>query len=139
MKRKLLLSGIMVLFCFLQSIAQQRTITGTVLLQNGTPLIDASVIVVGQKTGVRTGSDGTFSINVPSNAKHLEISYVGSATQKVDISTASNVMVTLVSSTQALTDVVVVGYGTVLKKDATGSVAAITTKDFNKGVIATPE
>ena len=139
MKQKLLLSSLALLFCFLQSMAQQRTITGTVISQTGTPLIDASVIVVGQKTGVRTGSDGTFSINVPANAKQLEISYVGSATQRVDVSSASNVMVTLVSSSQALTDVVVIGYGTVRKKDATGSVAAITTKDFNKGVISTPD
>ncbi|HEY9341264.1 MAG TPA: carboxypeptidase-like regulatory domain-containing protein, partial [Hanamia sp.] len=139
MKQKLLLSSLALLFCFLQSMAQQRTITGTVISQTGTPLIDASVIVVGQKTGVRTGSDGTFSINVPANAKQLEISYVGSATQRVDVSSASNVTVTLVSSSQALTDVVVVGYGSVRKKDLTGAVSSIQSKDFNKGQINSPE
>jgi iron complex outermembrane receptor protein len=139
MKQKLLLSSLAVLFCFLQSMAQQRTITGTVISQNGTLLIDASVIVVGQKTGVRTGSDGTFSINVPPHAKQLEISYVGSATQKVDISSASNVTVTLVSSSQALADVVVIGYGTVRKKDLTGAVASVQAKDFNKGTFTSPD
>ena len=73
MKQKLLLSSLIVLFCFLESMAQQRTITGTVISQTGTPLVGASVIVVGQNLGVRTGSDGTFSINVPANAKQLEI------------------------------------------------------------------
>lgn len=139
MRKKLLISCLFLLCSFLQTMAQQKTVTGTVTSTEGTPLVDASVLVVGQKTGVRTGSDGKFSINVPANAKHLEISYVGSATQRVDITTVSNVTVALVSSSQALTDVVVIGYGSVKKKDATGSVAALTTKDFNKGVIATPD
>ncbi|HEY9341209.1 MAG TPA: hypothetical protein VIQ23_06480, partial [Hanamia sp.] len=65
MKQKLLLSSLLALFCFFQSISQQRTITGTVTSNEGTPLVDASVTVVGQTTGVRTGTDGTFSINVP--------------------------------------------------------------------------
>jgi iron complex outermembrane receptor protein len=139
MKQKLLLSSLIVLFCFLESMAQQRTITGTVISQTGTPLVGASVIVVGQNSGVRTGSDGTFSINVSANAKQLEISYVGSATQRVDISAASHVTVTLQSSSQALTDVVVIGYGTVRKKDLTGAVASVQSKDFNKGTYTSPD
>ena len=139
MRKKLLLSGLLMLFCLLQTMAQQRTITGTVTSKEGTPLADASVIVAGQKIGVRTTPDGTFSINVPANAKQLQISYVGSETQKVDITSASNVNVSLSGTRQALTDVVVIGYGSVRKKDATGSVSVLSTKDFNKGVIATPE
>ena len=64
MRKKLLLSSLFMLFCLL-TMAQQRTVTGTVTSTDGTPLADASVIVVGQKTGVRTAADGTFSINVP--------------------------------------------------------------------------
>ena len=139
MRKKLLLSSLLLLFCFFQTMAQQRAITGTVTSTDGTPLVDASVIVVGQKTGVRTGADGTFSINVPTKARQLEISYVGSETQKVDISSASDVKVALVSSSQALTDVVVVGYGSVRKKDLTGAVSSIQAKDFNKGQINSPE
>ena len=66
--------------------ATTRTVTGTVTSPDGTPLADASVIVVGQKNGVRTAADGTFSINVPAKAHILQISYVGSETQKVDVS-----------------------------------------------------
>ena len=126
------------LFCLL-TMAQQRTVTGTVISKDGAPLADASVIVVGQKTGVRTGADGTFSINVPSDAKQLQISYVGSETQKVDISSASNVTVTLQASSQSLTDVVIIGYGSVRKKDLTGAVTSIKAKDFNQGSIASPD
>src|SRR5665647_681243 len=117
MRKKLLLSGMFMLFCFLQTMAQQRTITGTVSSREGTPLADASVIVVGQNAGVRTDADGTFSIKVPENAKQLQISYVGSVTQRVNITSASNVKVALESSTQALADVVIVGYGSVKKTD----------------------
>lgn len=139
MRKKLLLSSLLLLFCFLQTMAQQRAITGTVTSTDGTPLVDASVIVVGQKTGVRTGADGTFSINVPANAKQLEISYVGSTSQRVDITSASTVTVTLTSASQALNDVVVVGYGTARKKDLTGAVTSIKSKDFNQGQISSPD
>ncbi len=138
MRKKLLLGGLFMLFCLL-TIAQQRTVTGTVTSKDGTPLADASVIVVGQKTGVRTAADGTFSINVPPSAKQLQISYVGSETQRVDISSASNVTVALQASAQSLTDVVIIGYGSVKKKDLTGAVTSIKAKDFNQGVIASPD
>jgi hypothetical protein len=62
--------------------AQQRTVTGKVTSTDGTPLVGASVLVVGHKSGVTTKSDGTFSINVPQNAKQLQISYVGSETKQ---------------------------------------------------------
>jgi iron complex outermembrane receptor protein len=139
MGKKLLFSGLFLFCCILQTMAQQRTVTGKVTSTDGTPLVGASVLVVGHKSGVTTKSDGTFSINVPQNAKQLQISYVGSETKTVDISSTSNVSVSLASSATNLTDVVVVGYGTVKKKDATGSVAQLTTKDFNKGVISTPD
>ena len=84
MRKKLLLSGLFMLFCLL-SIAQTRTVTGTVTSVDGTPLADASVTVFGQKTCVRTGTDGTFSINLPASAHILQVSYVGSETQRVDV------------------------------------------------------
>ncbi len=139
MRKKLLLSVVFLLCCFLQTMAQQRTVTGTVTSSDGTPLVDASVVVVGQKTGVRTGENGTFSINVPANAKQLEISYVGSATQRVDISSTSAVNVALTNTAANLTDVVVIGYGTARKKDLTGAVSSIKSENFNKGLITSPD
>jgi iron complex outermembrane receptor protein len=135
MRKKLLLSGLFLFCCILQSFAQQRTVTGKVTSTDGTPLVGASVVVVGQKAGVTTGSDGTFSIDVPENAKQIQVSYVGAETQKVDISSTSNVTVTLTMTSANLTDVVVIGYGTSRKRDLTGSVISVQPKDFNQGVI----
>lgn len=118
--------------------AQNRTITGKVISADGAPLADASVIVAGYKTGVRTSADGSFSITVPPGAKQLQISYVNSVTQKIDISSVSNVTAVMQSSAKALTDVVVIGYGTVSKKDLTGSVSTVSAKDFQKGSIISP-
>lgn len=139
MRQKLMLSLLLMLFSFLQTFAQQRTITGQITDSSGAPLSDASVVVVGQKTGVRTDANGNFTINVAPSAKQLRVSYVGSQTRTLDITGTSNVNITLNSSTESLANVVVVGYGSKKIKDATGSVAAVTTKDFNKGVISTPE
>ena len=139
MRKKLLLSGIVMLFCFLQTMAQQRIVTGTVTSKEGIPLADASVTIVGQKTGVRTAADGTFSIPVPPKANVLQVSYVGSETQRVDISQLSSVQVVLQSAAQALTDVVIIGYGSARKKDLTGAVTSIKAKDFNQGMINSPD
>lgn len=139
MRKKLLLSAVFLFFCLFQTMAQQRTVTGTVTSSDGTPLADASVIVVGQKTGVRTDESGSFSITVPANAKQLEISYVGSEPKRVDITSTSNVSVTLTNTAANLSDIVVIGYGTARKKDLTGAVTSIKSEDFNKGLITAPD
>jgi TonB-dependent starch-binding outer membrane protein SusC len=125
MRKKLLLSGLFVLFCIAQSIAQQRTVTGKVTSAYGTPLSGASVLVVGQKTGERTNTDGTFSIKVPANAKILEISYVGYEPFRVSIVDQNNVAVSLQESSTSLNAVVVTGYSSQRVKDITGSVAVV--------------
>src|SRR3978361_1884623 len=135
MRQKLTLSILLMLFSFLQLMAQQRTVTGKVTDATGNAVSDASVLVVGQKTGTRTDAQGNFSISVSPTAKQLRVSYVGSQTKTVDISSSSNVTVALESSAASLSDVVVVGYGTARKKDVTGSVSSIKAKDFNQGYI----
>ncbi|MDQ6844996.1 MAG: SusC/RagA family TonB-linked outer membrane protein [Bacteroidota bacterium] len=139
MRQKLLINMVLMCFCFFQTIAQQRTVTGTVMSKEGTPLSDASVTIVGQKTGVRTASDGTFSINVPATAKQLSISYVGSQSQNITIVNTSKIAVVLETNSQALENVVVIGYGSVRKKDLTGAVAQVQAKDFNKGTYTAPD
>lgn len=139
MRKKLLLFGLFMFCCLMQSIAQQRTVTGKVTAPDGTPLAGASVTVVGQRSGVTTDGSGNFSINVPANAKQLSISYVGSETKRVDITSTSNVVVELVNTAANLSDVVVIGYGTARKRDLTGAVTSVKAKDFNKGVINSPD
>src|SRR6185312_5876784 len=138
MGKKLLFSGLFLFCCIFQSMAQQRTITGKVTSSDGTPLNGATILVVGNKTGASTSPDGTFSISVPQDAKQLQISFVGYESQTVNISGLSEVNVTLLNSAQALTDVVVTGYGTTRKKDLTGAVSQITSKDFTTGNIKNP-
>ena len=139
MRQKSTLSILLVFFTILQTMAQQRIVTGRVLDSAGAPLSDASVVVVGQKSGVRTDANGNFSINVSPAGKVMRVSYVGAQSQNIDISSNSNVLVVLQSATGSLSDVVVIGYGTARKKDFTGAVTSIKAKDFNQGVIASPD
>ena len=132
MKKRLLLSSLFVLLCFLQSMAQRRTITGTVTTSDGTALVGASVVVVGNRTGETTGPNGNFSISVPQNAKTLRISYVGYADQDVSISGQNNITVSLTPSATNLNEIVVTGYTSQRKKDITGSVAVVDVTDMKK-------
>lgn len=121
-----------------QVIAQEKTVTGQVTNAEGAPIANASVVVKGGKSGVQTTADGTFTLKVPPSANTLTISYVGFTSQDVAIA-AGNISVTLKPSGAALNEVVVIGYGSTKKKDLTGSVTTVSSKDFQKGVITTPE
>ena len=125
MKKTFLLGCLMLFFCCFHAAAQQRTITGTVVSADGTPLGNATVIVVGQKSGETTGPDGTFSIQAPASATRLRISYVGYEPLDVSIEGQSNVTVTLQPSATNMNEVVVTGYTSQRKKDITGSVAVV--------------
>lgn len=120
-------------------LAQNKTITGKVTDSKGLPIVGASVVVKGSKSGTTTDINGAFSLSVPANTSTLVISSVNYLETEVDVTGKSSVNVTMNATTSDLGEVVVVGYGTRKVKDATGSVAALTTKDFNQGVISTPE
>jgi TonB-linked SusC/RagA family outer membrane protein len=139
MKKKLLLSSLFLFFCIAQSIAQQRTITGTVISKDGSPLSNASVVILGQRIGETTGIDGKFSIKVPANAKELSISYVGFDPQTVSISGRNTISITLQPSTTNLNEVVVTGYTSQKKKDITGSVAVVNVNDLKSVPAGSPE
>lgn len=118
--------------------AQTRTIKGEVTdAQNGEALIGATVIVEGEKGGTVTDFDGNFSLQVSSSAKKIKVSYIGYIDKVLSIS--DNMKVKLESDSKALADVVVIGYGTARKSDLTGSVATVKSKDFNKGLVSSPE
>jgi iron complex outermembrane receptor protein len=120
--------------------AQDRTVTGKVTDEkNGAPLVAASVTVKGTNKGTTTAADGTFSINVASNQTTLVVTFLNYATKEVQIAGKNSINVALSQSADQLSEVVVIGYGSVRKKDLTGSVATISSKDFNTGAITTPE
>lgn len=136
-KRSLLLVALFVIGC-LQLMAQTRTIKGEVTdAQNGEALIGATVMVEGEKGGTVTDFDGNFSLQVSSLAKKIKVSYIGYIDKVLSIS--DNMKVKLESDSKALADVVVIGYGTARKSDLTGSVATVKSKDFNKGLVSSPE
>lgn len=136
-KRSLLLVALFVIGC-LQLMAQTRTIKGEVTdAKNGEALIGATVMVEGEKGGTVTDFDGNFSLQVSSSAKKIKVSYIGYIDKVLSIS--DNMKVKLESDSKALADVVVIGYGTARKSDLTGSVATVKSKDFNKGLVSSPE
>ncbi len=136
-QRSLLLVALLLMGC-LQLFAQTRTIKGEVTdAQNGDPLIGATIMVEGEKGGTVTDFDGNFVLQVSSSAKKIKVSYIGYIDKILAIS--ENMKVKLESDSKALADVVVIGYGTARKSDLTGSVATVKAKDFNKGLVSSPE
>ena len=108
------------------------TVSGVVKDETGEPIIGANVIVTGTTVGQITDLDGKFSISVPPNAT-LRISYVGYLSQDVKISAGKTTYeIVLREDSEALEEVVVIGYGTVKKSDVTGSVVSVSADDMLK-------
>ena len=104
---------------------QQTTITGKVTDEAGIPLPGASVLVKGTNTGASTDFDGNFSINVSGNATTLVFSYIGFVTQEASIVGKTTIDIVLVADNTSLDEVVVVGYGTQLKRDLVGAISTV--------------
>ncbi|MDC6352851.1 MULTISPECIES: SusC/RagA family TonB-linked outer membrane protein [Robiginitalea] len=134
-----LLKSLMLVGAFLCfGAAQAQEVSGTVSDAAG-PLPGASVVVQGTTTGTQTDFDGNYTLDgVPGDAV-LVFSYIGYATQEVPVNGRSTINVTMEEDAQALDEVVIIGYGQTTVKDATGSVTAVSSEDFNSGVIASPE
>ena len=104
--------------------AQSKTVQGTVTDANG-PVIGVSVTVQGTTTGVSTGGNGSFSIRVPNNEAVLEFNFLGYKTITMPVGDRTTIDVVLQEDTQVIEDIVVVGYGTMRRRDLTGSVASV--------------
>ncbi len=114
-----------------QAVLQSRTIKGQILDENGEPLIGVSVVVKGESTvGTITDFDGNFSLEVPSGQKILVVSYIGYKTQEVTLGTGNTINVKMEPDTQALDEVVVIGYGTMKKRDLTGAITSVKSEDI---------
>ncbi len=131
MRKVLLLTT---LLCWVASFAwaQNRSVTGRVVAnENGAALSGASVTVKGVAKGAVTDADGKFTISIPAKgATTLVISSLGFSNQEISVSTQTNLVIKLVAEAKALDDVVVIGYGTVRKKDLTGAVGSISSSDI---------
>src|SRR5688572_28540251 len=132
--------------CLLLTVSQisfpqgNKTVTGKVTDQStGVGVPGVTVSGKGSSAASQTTNDGSFNISVPNTVTILVFSSVGYASQEVPINGLTTVDVALVVVNATMNEVVVTGYGSVRRKDLTGSIATITSKDFNKGPITTPE
>ena len=118
-------------------ISAQQSVSGIVTDSSGVPLPGVNVVIKGTTTGVSADFDGKYQINVE-NGKVLVFSYIGYEQQEI---TVNGIMQNVImnESDSELDEVVVIGYGTVRKKDLTGAVDLVTSKDFAKGSVVSPQ
>ncbi len=113
-------------------------VTGTVTDETGATMIGMTVIVTGTTVGATTDIDGHYEIEVPADGS-LTFSYLGYRSQEVAVEGRAVIDISMVPDAEVLTDAIVIGYGTTTKRDMTGSLSAVSTKDFNEGLISSPE
>ena len=118
-------------------ITAQQSVGGIVTDEQGNPLPSVNVVVQGTTQGVSTDFDGLFSIGAD-NGQTLEFSYLGFETQSLVVS-GVNLDVVMIASASELSEVVVIGYGTTQKKDLTGAVDLVTSKDFSDGNVVSTQ
>lgn len=136
---KYLFFAFFLMYFFLNPVsAQQKTITGRVLGADNQPLSGATIKLKGKQISAVTNDNGLFSINASSNDVLLFTS-VGYLSLESKAGSGNTLNVTLTTNAANLNEVVVVGYGTARKKDLTGAVSIVSSKDFQKGIISTPE
>ncbi len=137
MKKSLLLLLMLLTTTFVWS---QRVIKGNVSEAGSRKeaIIGANVIAKGTTVGTTTDLDGNYTLTVPNGTTQLVISYVGMTSQTISLGT-SNTIDIVMKGDKALDEVVVVAYGTQKRKDLTGAITSITSENFVKGAIQTPE
>ena len=123
---------ILVLFALIPFLvfSQSKIVTGTVNDENNLPLVGVNITVDNSNIGALTDFDGNYTISIPSNLpKKLTFSYLGYTTQEIDVSGTDNMSIMMIPDLTQLEEVVVVGYGSVLKKDLTGALSTVEVED----------
>lgn len=114
------------------SLAQTRHISGNVTGSDSEPVIGASIFVSGTTTGTSTDSEGNFSLDLPQSAKELTVSCLGYRDKTVSLNSGTHYRITLDIDNQLLDEVIFVGYGTMKKKDLTGSLSSLEGSSITK-------
>ncbi|PZR29375.1 MAG: SusC/RagA family TonB-linked outer membrane protein [Citrobacter freundii] len=114
-----------ILFCCQLAWSQSRTITGKVTDANGAPISGVSVVVKGSRTGTITQADGTYTISLPANSSTLIFSSLGYETTELQAKSSTLNTTLATEGSKSLDEVVVVGFGTKIKKDVTGNIARV--------------
>ncbi|NEW85540.1 MAG: SusC/RagA family TonB-linked outer membrane protein, partial [Mariniphaga sp.] len=110
-----------------------RSISGTVKDAKGLAIPGATIVVKGTTTGVNTSNDGIFSLKLPTDSKIIVISFVGMKSQEIEVGTKTTFTIVLLDETFGLDEVVVIGYGSLQKKELTSSITSVSSKDFLEG------
>jgi iron complex outermembrane receptor protein len=119
--------------------AQGIRVSGKVTdASDGSALPGVTLLEKGTTNGTVTDASGNFSITVAPTAT-LVVSFVGFINQEIPVNNRTTINISLVVEVQKIGEIVVIGYGTIARKDATGSVVAIGTRDFNKGSVSRPQ
>ena len=127
-------------FSFSAAFAQTRKLTGKVMDENGKPLFGATVAVKNTKVSTATNVAGVFVLNnVPASAKELVVSFIGMKEQNIVIGERTNFDISMTVSANALSDVVVIGYGKARKVNLTTAQTTVTSKEMDKTINTTVE
>lgn len=122
--------ALLLLFSVMATMVQAQTVTGNVKDSQGEDIIGATIMEKGTRNGTVTDFDGNFTLKLTGSSNQLEVSYVGMKNKTVDVKGKTSVNVVLEDEATTLNDVVVIGYGTVRKKDLTGAVANVNSKQL---------
>jgi TonB-linked SusC/RagA family outer membrane protein len=114
------------------------TVTGTITDVDGNPLVGATIMIKGTTQGTVTDMNGKFTLPCTENDV-LAISFIGYNTEEVTAVAGQEIQVSMIEDILSLSEIVVVGYGTMRKQDLTGSISSVSSEDLNKGVITTTE
>lgn len=138
-KRLLAKAGVLCLLVMLgmPAFSQNSVVTGKIADSTGAPLVGASVTILGSTRGTTTDVNGVYHLNIAPGDKTLLVSAVGYTPRRIPIGSSGLIILSAFNSN--LNEVVVIGYGTQLKKDLTGSVTSVNAKDFQQGAITSPD
>jgi TonB-dependent starch-binding outer membrane protein SusC len=118
-----------------EQVAPVALISGRIMDENNQPLPGVNIVVKGTTNGTTTDADGKFAINVPDENAVLSISFIGYASQEILVGNRTEINISLTLDVLSLQEVIVIGYGTVEKKDITGSVSKANMSDIQKAPV----
>ena len=131
------LSGMLMILSVSAQTSPTISVRGIITDVAGEPIIGANILIQGTSEGTITDYDGNFLINAPADAV-IEVSYIGYVPQLISINNRTTVNIVLEEDSELLDELVVIGYGTVRKDDATGSVVAVDATSLNRGLATNP-
>ena len=131
------LSGLLVVLSVSAQTGTTINVRGTITDIAGEPIIGANILIQGTSSGTITDYDGNYLLQAPADGV-LEVSYIGYNPQSISINNRTTINIILEEDRELLDELVVIGYGTVRKDDATGSVVAVDATSLNKGLATNP-